>query len=382
MEKLQRDLLFRKIRVALGRNPVVALVGGRQVGKTTLARGFLSVDSANYFDLEDPVSAVRLENPMVALADLEGLVVIDEVQRLSSLFPVLRVLADREPAKAQFLILGSASPGLMKECSESLAGRIEYIHIPGFSMQEIGCHKEEHWLRGGFPRSYLAANEGDSFAWRRNFLGSLMDRDLAQFGLNEPPPTVARLLTLLAHYHGQICNVSDFSKAVGISGFKVRRYLDILQGAFYLRLLQPWHENLKKRQVKMPKIYFTDTGLLHYFWGVKTMKDLLTHPKVGASWEGYVIGEIFKQVEGIEGWFWAVHQSAELDLLLQGGGRRIGVEIKRVDAPQVTTSMRVALADLHLDELLVIYPGAQEYALEEKVRVVPVTSLCGGRVLD
>ena len=344
-----------------------------------MARTFVLPDSLNYFDLEDPVSLARLDEPMTALRDLRGLVVIDEVQRRPDLFPVLRVLVDRDPLPARFLVLGSASPGLLRQSSESLAGRLELVTMAGFCLAEVGLDTmSKHWLRGGFPLSFLAPSETDSLAWRKNFIQTFLERDLPQLGIRVPAYTMLRFWTMLAHFHGQIWNGAELARSLGVSQPTVRRYLDTLEGVFMMRQLRPWHANLKKRQVKSPKVYFRDTGLLHQLLGVRSERDLLTHPKLGASWEGYVIEEILKAVRPNEAYFWATHGGAELDLLLLKDGRRVGVECKRVDAPRLTRSMRIALSDLQLEHLIVVYPGEQSYPLSERVTAVPLEMLVTG----
>lgn len=354
----------------------MALLGPRQSGKTTLARRFVAPDSPAYFDLEDPVSLARLDEPMTALRDMRGLIVMDEVQRRPELFPVLRVLADRTPLPARFLVLGSASPDLLRQSSESLAGRMETVTIGGFTIDDVGVAAHEtHWLRGGFPLSFLAGNDLDSSAWRRNFIQTFLERDIPAFGVRTPAATLLRFWTMLAHYHGQVWNAAEPARSLGIGETSVRRYLDLLEGVFMIRQLQPWHENLKKRQVKAPKVYIRDSGLLHQLLGVRTLPDLLSHPKCGASWEGYVIEEVIQRVKPDELYFWSTHAGAELDLLLFKDGRRIGVEIKRADAPRLTASMRVALEDLRLDRLMVIYPGERRYSLTDRVEVVPFTEM-------
>jgi len=351
-------------------------VGPRQSGKTTLARQFVQPNSVNYFDLEDPVSLARLEQPLTALRDLRGLVAIDEIQRRPDLFPILRVLADREDLPARFLILGSASPELVRSSSESLAGRIETISISGFSLAEVGVDSmQQHWLRGGFPLSFLAANDADSYAWRRNFIQTFLERDVPGWGVQVPAGNLLRFWTMIAHYHGQVWNAAEPARSLGLSEPTVRRYLDILQDVFMIRVLQPWYATLQKRQIKSPKIYFRDSGLLHSLLGIRSDHDLLTHPKSGASWEGYVIEEVIKSISPDEAYFWATHGGAEIDLLLVKDGRRIGVECKRVDAPRLTPSMRSALEDLQLDHIAVLYPGEQAYPLADKVTAMPVSTL-------
>jgi hypothetical protein len=374
-----RPDLQQEIEHALARSRVVALIGPRQCGKTTLARQFVAVDSLNYFDLEDPVSLARLDQPMTALQDLMGLVVIDEVQRRPDLFPILRVLCDRAPLPARFLILGSASPELLRQSSESLAGRLEFIQMAGFSLAEVGVEMQvRHWLRGGFPLAFLAESNVDSLVWRRSFIQTFLERDLPQLGISVPASNLFRFWSMLAHYHGQVWNAAEAARALAVNESTTRRYLDLLEGVFMVRQLPPWYANLGKRQVKSPKLYFRDTGILHQMLGIRDERDLLTHPKTGASWEGYVIEEVVKAVKPDEVYFWATHAGAELDLLLFKDGRCLGVECKRMDAPRLTPSMRIALEDLGLDHLVVIYPGARAYPLSDRVTVLPLAHLATG----
>lgn len=341
-----------------------------------MARQFVDPNSLNYFDLEDPASLARLEQPMTALQDLQGLVVIDEIQRKPEVFPILRVLCDRDPLPTRFLILGSASPDLMRGSSETLAGRVETVAISGFSLGEVGeASLSSHWLRGGFPISFLANSEADSLAWRKNFVQTFLERDLPQWGIRVPSATLLRFWTLLAHYHGQVWKASEPARAMGVSEPTARQYLDILEGVYMVRVLQPWFANLKKRQVKSPKVYFRDSGILHYLLGIRSDLDLHTHPKSGASWEGYAVEETIKAAAPDETYYWATHNGAELDLMLLKNGKKIGVECKRVDAPRLTPSMRIALEDLELDHLFVIYPGRTPYPLTEMVSVVPLSSV-------
>lgn len=370
-----RPKISAQIETAVSRSRVVTLVGPRQSGKTTLARQFVSPESINYFDLEDPISLARLEQPMTALRDLRGLVVIDEVQRRPELFPILRILADRTPLPARFLVLGSASPALLQQSSESLAGRMEIITLTGFDLMEVGIENQnQHWRRGGFPLSYLAQTEADSVAWRRDFILTLLERDFPQLRIGTPAPTLLRFWTMLSHYHGQTLNVSELARSLNISGASVKHYLDLLEQVFMVRQLQPWYVNLKKRQIKSPKIYFRDSGLLHYLLGIRTEKDLVTHNRLGASWEGYIIEELIRHAAPDEVYFWATHQGAELDLLMIKDGRRLGVEVKRVDAPRLTKSMRIVLDSLELERLLVVYPGIQTYPLAENTTVYPLSA--------
>jgi len=373
---IKRTQWHKRIETALSRSRVLALVGPRQCGKTTLARDFVSEDSANYFDLEDPISLTRLEEPMTALGALQGLIVIDEIQRRPELFPLIRVLVDRKSFKGQFLILGSASGNLLRQSSESLAGRMELLQLRGFSLQEVGASKlQVHWLRGGFPLSFLADNETNSLVWRKTFIQTLLERDFPQWGVRIAATALWRFWTMLAHYHGQTLNVAEFARAMGVSETTIRRYLDLLTDAFMIRQLQPWYANVRKRQVKSPKIYIHDSGLLHQLLGIKNERELLTHPKIGASWEGYVIEEIITLIQPDEVWFWATHQGAEIDLVIQKDGKTLGVECKRTDVPRLTPSIRSALNDLNLDKVWVIYPGDKQFTLSEKVEAFPVTKL-------
>jgi predicted AAA+ superfamily ATPase len=372
---IPREYYTLAIKNALRRSPVVALLGPRQCGKTTLARDFLPPSAPAYFDLEDPPVAQLFSQPLQALAGLRGLVVIDEAQRQPGIFPVLRVLADRPDTPARFLILGSASPELARQASESLAGRVEIIELTGFGLHEVGTTQADRlWLRGGFPRSYLADNDEDSRVWRRQFVGTFLERDLAALGFGLSPALMRRFWTMLAHYHGQIWNGSEIAASLGVSHHTARAYLDALEQTFMVRRILPWHANLGKRLVKSPKLYFRDTGLLHALLGIHDPVQLLTHPKLGASWEGFVIDELIKSERPDEIWFYAVHSGSELDLVMNKAGRRIGVEVKRADAPTITRSMQIARMDLHLHELWIIYPGTRTYSPAEGVIIRPLTS--------
>jgi len=373
---INRGLVLERIRTSLERTTVVVLTGPRQSGKTTLARELLSESSPNYFDLEDPVSLARLDEPRTALDPLRGLVVIDEVQRRPDLFPVLRVLVDRPANPARFLILGSASGDLMQQSSESLAGRAERIEIGGFTLAELGADSaNDLWRRGGFPRSYLARTEDDSVAWRKAFIQTLLERDLPQWGVRVPAVALLRFWTMLAHYHGQTWNATEPAHALGVSPSTTRRYLDLLTDAHMVRQLQPWYANVSKRQVKSPKVYVRDSGLLHQLLGVGTEKALFSHPRLGASWEGFVIEQVLATEPHDEAWFWATHRGAEIDLLLRRGDRLFGVECKRADAPRVTPSIRHALEDLGLERVAIVYPGAQRFALADRIEAVPLVTL-------
>lgn len=379
---IKRKHILDELQAAIGRSRIVVLAGPRQSGKTTLARELLSEDSLNYFDLEDPASLARLDEPMTALQPLTGLVVIDEVQRRPDLFPVLRVLADRREQLARFLILGSASGALLRQSSESLAGRMERIIIGGFSLHELGAASEAAlWLRGGFPLAYLAPDEDTSTAWRKNFIQTLLERDFPQWGVGVPAIAMLRFWSMLAHYHGQTWNAAEPARVLGVSESTMRRYLDLLTDAFMIRQLPPYFANMSKRQVKAPKIYVRDSGLLHQLLGVTTLKSLYTHPKAGASWEGFVIEQVLMREPCDEAFFWATHQGAEIDLIMRRADALYGIECKRVDAPRMTPSIRNALADLGLARVAVIYPGLKRYPLADKVEAVPLRCLADGAPL-
>lgn len=383
---LQRPSLVSAVRRALGRSRGVVLTGPRQAGKTTLAQHFVARGSPNYFDLENPLHAQRLAEPAQVLGPLQGLVVIDEVQRQPALFPLLRVLMDRSDAPGQYLLLGSASPSLARQAGESLLGRVETIEVGGFDLQELtfearGWSSDTAdllWLRGGFPRSWLAASEDDSLAWRQAAVAQHVQNDLPQFGLGVSTPAMLRFWTMLAHYHGQTWSAADPARSLGVSEPTVRRYLDILTQTMMVRQLQPWHENLGKRQVKAPKVYFRDTGLLHALMDVRGLPQLLTHPRAGASWEGFALEQVLRLAQPQQAFFWATHQGAELDLLMLQGSRRIGVEFKRADVPRVTPSMRIAIDDLRLDALHVVYPGEHRFRIADGIEAVPLWAMLPG----
>jgi predicted AAA+ superfamily ATPase len=368
---IERARLAGRLALALRRSRVVALTGPRQCGKTTLARalaagrnGAGAVPHGAYFDLEDPVAAARLAEPVTALGILRGLVVIDEVQRAPHLFPVLRVLADRTPSRARFLLLGSASPELMRQASESLAGRVEFVDMAGFMLEEVGedvLHRL--WQRGGFPRSFLARGEAASLTWREDFIRTFLERDVRNLGINVPAAALRRLWTMLAHYHGQVWNASEIGRALGEAHTTVKRHVDSLCGALVVRQLQPWFENLGKRQIKAPKVYVRDSGLLHALLGIGSAAALAQHPKIGASWEGFVIEQVLAVVGERNAYYWGTQSGAELDLLVLRGGKRYGVEVKNADAPRLTKSMAIAQHDLGLERLFVVYPGSEAYPL-------------------
>jgi predicted AAA+ superfamily ATPase len=370
---IDRPTLERAVRAALRHNPVVALLGPRQSGKSTLAK---RLAPAHLFDLENPVDEARLAEPQTTLGPLSGLVVIDEVQLRPHLFPLLRVLADRRPVRARFLVLGSASPHLIRDTSESLAGRVAFVPMGGFSLDEVGGGSLRRlWLRGGFPRAFLAVSDAASRQWRDDFVQTFLERDIRKFGVDVPPQALRRLWTMLAHYHGQPWNASELARSLGEAHTTVKRHLDILSGALMVRQLPPWFENLGKRQVKAPKVYLRDSGVLHALLGLSTFAALEGHPKLGASWEGFVIEQILRRTGERDAFFWATPAGAELDLLVFAGGRRIGFEIKYSDAPRPTKSMAIAQQDLALDQLFVVYPGGTSYPLRPGLDVVAIGDL-------
>jgi predicted AAA+ superfamily ATPase len=355
---------------------LVTLLGPRQCGKTTLARALAETRKSEYFDLERPADIARLENPELVLKPLRGLVILDEVQRMPGLFPVLRVLADRRPLPARFLLLGSVSPDLVRGISETLAGRVEFIELEGFTPGDVGWEKIRRlWLRGGLPLSYLSRNNEDSYVWRENFIRTFLERDLRNLGSEVSPQTMRRFWNMLAHYHGQRWNGNELAASLGVSAMTTRRYLDLLTGAFMVRQLPPWFENLKKRQVKAPKVYIRDSGLLHALLGVESTADLEGHPKLGASWEGFALGLILRQIRERDAHFWAVHAGPEVDLFVSRGPKRFGFEFKWADAPRISSSMKTALEDLNLHRLYVVYPGTAGYPLEDRIEVVPISEL-------
>jgi uncharacterized protein len=372
---LKRPHYLNAIEERLKANPVVALLGPRQGGKTTLARQIKRAD-IHYFDLEDPTVANRLTKPKTVLEPLTGLVVLDEIQRMPALFPLLRVLADRKPLPARFLILGSASPGLMRGISESLAGRVSFVDINGFDLVEVGTKAlRKLWCRGGFPRAFLADSDVDCRRWQEDFLRTILERDLPQLGINIPAMTLRRFLIMLAHYHGQIWNSAELARSLGSSEPTARRYLDMFASMFLVRELPPWFENLSKRQVKSPKVYIRDSGLLNCLLGLETFAALEGHPKLGASWEGFALEGVLRVTGDRDAYFWATHTGAELDLLVHWRGKRWGFEFKYSDGPVMTKSLHIALADLKPERVLVVYPGKETYVLHERVEVVPLTQL-------
>lgn len=373
---IERPHAIEALGKALKANPVAVLLGPRQCGKTTLAREIAGRRRSTFFDLERPSDRASLGNPGLMLEGLKGLVVIDEIQRMPELFTVLRPLADRPGSPARFLLLGSASPDLVQGVSESLAGRAGFVDLGGLGLRDVDADKTRSlWLRGGFPRSFLARNEPSSLAWRQDFIRTFLERDIPALGLRIPSETLLRFWTMVAHYHGQIWNGAELARALGLSEKTVRGYLDILTGAFVLRQLQPWHENIGKRQYKAPKLYVRDSGLLHALLSVENRMQLAGHPKHGASWEGFALEQVMETLATRQAFFWGTHAGAELDLLFFRGGKRYGVEFKCADAPVMTRSLHIALEDLGLERAWIVHPGAQSYPVHDKVTVCPLPAL-------
>jgi predicted AAA+ superfamily ATPase len=373
---IKRPQYLKYLETAIRRSPITALLGPRQVGKTTLARLFAENQSTTFFDLESVPDQRRLQNPELVLGNLEGLVILDEIQQMPDLFSTLRVLVDRPGQKARLIILGSASPNIIRNASETLAGRIEFIDLIGFDLSEVGNENwQTLWLRGGFPRSFLSESESDSLTWREGFIRTFLERDIPQLGIQIPATAMRRFWTMLAHYHGQTWNASELGRAMGLSDKTVRGYLDILSGAFMVRQLQPWYENTAKRQVRAPKIYLRDSGLLHSLLNIPDLNSLYGHPKVGASWEGYVIEQVLQMIHPSEAFFWGIHSGAELDLLFFYHGKRYGIEVKFSEAPDITHSMKTALHDLDLSYLWVVYPGTQAYQVDERISVLSLQKI-------
>jgi uncharacterized protein len=371
---IPRPNLIKRIRQYLEESPVTVLLGTRQTGKTTLARMVSEAyDQAHFFDLEQAAGRAALTTPELTLGEAKGLVVIDEVQRLPSLFEVLRPLCDRPDHPAKFLLLGSASPDLVRGVSETLAGRALFIQVGGFSLDEVGKEQQNRlWLRGGFPRAFLAANDGAAGRWLEGFAATFLERDIPQLGLRVPAEALRRFWMMTAHYHGQIWNAAELARSLDVNPKTARHYLDILHGAYVLRVLPPWFENLGKRQVKAPKVYVRDSGLLHYLLGIGSTTELRSHPHYGASWEGFALEQVLQLWGDRDAYFWSTQRGAELDLLLMRKGKRIGFEFKCSDAPTLTRAMHIALEDLRLEKLYVVYPGKERYSMHERVEALPL----------
>ncbi len=374
---IQRPRPIDRIMAAFRVHPAVTLLGPRQCGKTTLAHMITDRDpDYTFFDLEKAVDRRRLEAPEQALSPLTGLVVIDEIQRQPQLFETLRVLLDRPASTTRFLLLGSAAPALIKNVSETLAGRVGLVDLTGFDLTEVSVDQwQTLWQRGGFPRSYLAMDDAASALWRENFIRTFLERDIPQLGITVSSESLRRFWTMVAHYHGQVWNAAEFARALGANEGTARNYLDILQGAYMIRVLTPWHENLKKRQVKSPKIYIRDSGLLHALLELSSMVAVSGHPKLGASFEGFAIEQILSYLDTRSASFWATHGGTELDLLVTLAGKRYGFECKYSDAPGTTRAMRVAISDLQLSHLWIVYPGSEAYELDNQISVLPIRKI-------
>jgi len=371
---IERIDYLQRINTALNRSAVTALLGPRQCGKTTLARALAKQHGATYFDLESPADQQRLQSPELMLSSLKGMVILDEIQIMPTLFNTLRVLVDKPDNNLTILVLGSASPHIVKNVSETLAGRVEFIELSGFNLLETSL-TEQLWLRGGFPRSFLSASETDSMAWREGFIRTFLERDIPMLGISIAATAMRRFWTMLAHFHGQTWNASELGRSMGLTDKTVRSYLDILTATFMIRQLQPWHENISKRQVKAPKIYFRDTGLLHSLLNITDFLSLNGNPRLGASWEGFALEQVLQLMKPNEAYFWSTHSGAEIDLLFFKDGKRFGIEFKYNEAPKVTKSMHIAIEDLSLDHLWIIYPGKVEYPVTEKIIVKPLDNL-------
>jgi len=371
---IDRTYYLHCLSTATMRSPVTSLLGPRQCGKTTLARLFAKQSSAHYFDLESPADQQRLQNPELMLSQLQGMVILDEIQIRPELFNVLRILVDNPDVHVKFLILGSASPHIIKNVSETLAGRVEFIELSGFNIQEAD-NIQQLWLRGGFPRSFLAQTEADSQVWRDGFIRTFLERDIPMLGITIAPTAMRRFWTMLAHFHGQTWNASELGRSMGLSDKTVRSYLDILTATFMIRQLQPWHENLRKRQIKAPKIYFRDSGLLHNLLNIPDYHSLTGNPRQGASWEGFALEQVLQIINPPEAYFWSTYSGAEVDLLFFKDGKRYGVEFKFNEVPKVTKSMHIAIKDLSLDFLWVVYPGKEEYPVTDKIMVRPLSCI-------
>lgn len=374
---IQRPRLITEIARSIREAPITALLGARQAGKTTLSRMLAEKRSnIHFFDLEKADDRSSLTSPEMTLGSLRGLVIIDEIQRMPHLFTTLRPLVDRRPLPARFLLLGSASPTLVKGVSESLAGRVLFVHVPGFTFDEVNPDSINRlWVRGGFPRSFLAKSEAESYRWRQAFLSTFLERDIPQLGIRVPAETLRRFWIMLAHYHGQIWNASELARSLGTNEKTTRHYLDILTGAYVMRTLPPWHENVGKRQVKSPKVYVRDSGLLHALLGLENRQDIRTHPKYGLSWEGFALQQILAWTGDHNVFFWGTHRGAELDLMVLRHGKRYGFEFKCADAPAMTKSLHIAIKDLNLNHAWIVYPGNRRYPVHESVEAIPLKSL-------
>lgn len=369
---MKRNEYLEKIKDEFKVNPIVALLGPRQCGKTTLSEQYTKTlkEEFHKFDLEDPEDLAALENPKVLFNELKGTIILDEIQRKPDLFPFLRTLVDKEKRKRKILILGSASKELIQQSSESLAGRISYLELTPFSLNEISKKdRSKLWQQGGFPLSFLAQSEKESYRWRKSYISTFLERDIPNLGIKIPARTMRRFWQMIAHYQGQVVNYSELGRSFGASDKTIRNYLDILTETFMIRQLSPWYENIKKRQVKRPKIYFRDSGIFHSMHSIENKRALLSHPKLGASWEGFALEQVIQHfdLESEEAYFWSVHEQGELDLFFQKNGKRVGVEFKYTSSPELTPSMKYSIENLRLDQLFCIHSGEKKFALAENV---------------
>lgn len=375
-QSIERSELVQDIQAKLKRSQAVAVLGARQVGKTTLARQIASCwpEAVHIFDLEKTQDKQALSHtPELVLGACRGLVILDEIQRMPALFEILRPLCDDPDRKAVFLLLGSANWDLVKGVSESLAGRVLFVDVPGLALEEVGTSAQDSlWFRGGYPRAFCAGNEEEALEWLDAFRRTYLERDIPGFGSKVSPTALGRFWSMLAHYHGQTWNASKFSEALGMDSRTVTHYRDLLVGTFMIRVLPPWFENLGKRNVKSPKVYVRDTGILHLMLGLSNMRAVQSHPAYGASWEGFALEQILIAHGSQDAWFWGTQRGAELDLMIIKAGKRIGFEFKCTDAPSPTKSMHIALNDLKLENLYVVYPGIRSYPLHEKINALPL----------
>ncbi len=373
---LQRKHILKQLETRIRENPVTALLGPRQCGKTTLARSLSAVKPVHRFDLENPGDRAVLQNPILVLRDLKGLVILDEIHRMPELYEILRVLVDDPSCSLKFLVLGSSSPNIIRQVSETLAGRIGFVDMGGFNLREVSSASWKRlWLRGGFPRSFLAGDDRASFRWRENFTRTFLERDIPQLGFRIPQEAMRRFWSMLAHFHGQKWNSAEFARSLGTGEKTASSYLDILCGTFMVRKLQPWHVNIKKRQVRVPKVYIRDSGVLHSLLSLQTSRELLGHVKVGASWEGFAMEQILSVAGDRKAWFWGTHSGAEIDLLLDPEGINVGFEFKLSEAVRTTRSMHSALTDLSLKHLYIVYPGDDSYAVNDRISAVSISHL-------
>jgi len=374
--EIPRKRLLENVKIRLSEAPVTILLGARQTGKTTLAQMVARhFEPVRFFDLEVAADRISLAvTPEKVLSEVIGLVILDEVQRMPALFEILRPLADRPDSPARFLLLGSASPDLVRGTSETLAGRALTLQIPGFTLDEVGAAKQDDlWLRGSFPRSFLAADESASLRWRESFIDTFLERDIPNLGIRTPSETLRRFWSMLSHFHGQIWNASELARSLGANEKTARHYLDILAGAYMIRVLPAWHENIGKRQVKSSKVFIRDSGLLHAMLGIRTKAQLQSHPRYGASWEGFALEQTLARFSDRHAWFWSTQRGAELDLMVLHEGQRIGFEFKCADAPGMTRSLGIALTDLKLNQIFVVYPGSNRYPLADRVEAIPLS---------